>query len=494
MGMDENMLMAQRKQKRDAMMNAGLNPYPYSYNPTHTAAGLKKDNEALQSGQQTDGRACLAGRIRAIRSFGKMVFLDVQDMTGRIQVLFEKGSLGDEQFGMVKMMDIGDLVGISGTMMRTKAGELTVKAGTHSLLCKAVRGIPSEFYGLKDPEERYRNRSLDLIVNPEVRQTFLKKTAAVKAMREYLDGMGFTEVETPLLQSVYGGASARPFVTHLNALGIPLYLSISPELFLKRLIVGGIDRVYTVCKNFRNEGIDQTHNPEFTMMECYQAYADYNDMMRLTENMYAFICKKVNNSTTVRYQDADLDFTPPWRRVSMYEMVKECTGIDCEKATKADIADAVKAKQFDKLTVSDDDTKGSLVAELFDLYCTSTLVQPTFVIDHPRETTPLCKAHRENPELIERFEPFCYRMEIGNAYSELNDPVVQRRLLEEQDRLRVAGDEEANPVDEPFLQAIEQGMPPTGGLGLGIDRMVMLMTNSKSIRDVIFFPFMRPEQ
>jgi lysyl-tRNA synthetase, class II len=368
---------------------------------------------------------------------------------------------------------------LSGNVFRTRSGELTVNTHDYDVLCKSLRPLPDKHSGLKDSEMRYRHRSLDLIMNPEVKRNFIIRTKAIDAMRNFLNSEGYHEFETPLLQPIYGGANARPFVTRINALDVPAYLNISPELYLKRLIVGGLDKVYTICKNFRNEGVDRTHNPEFTMMECYAAYRDYNDMMKLTEEMYADIFNKVLGTIKVNYQGTEIDFSPPWERISMYDAVGRYAGIDA-----ADIS-----------TDNDEDMdKGTLVQKLFEEHCEKHLIQPTFVIDHPKESTPLCKEHRDDPDLIERFEPFVYGVEIGNAYSELNDPLLQRYLLLDQEESRMLGDEEAHPLDEDFLTALEYGMPPTGGLGLGIDRMVMFMTDSRSIRDVILFPFMKPNQ
>jgi len=491
---DENEQIGVRKQKLEKIRSQGKNPYPYKFEVSHHTSEIKDKYGFIGQDSSSEEQVSLAGRVRAIRKMGKIHFIDIEDIEGRIQFYIAKNNLGEEKYEELSNLDLGDFIGVKGNVFRTKSGELTVLAKEYDMLCKATRSLPSEHYGLKDPELRYRHRSIDLIMNPDVKDVFIKRTKAITAMREFLDSNKFFEVETPLLQSVYGGASARPFITKINTLNIPLYLSISPELYLKRLIVGGMERVYTICKNFRNEGIDTTHNPEFTMMECYQSYADYNDMMELTENMYAHIFNKVNGKTKVKYLDTELDFTPPWKRITMYDMVKQYTGIDVERLNKDQIGEQIREKGYEGIHIAPEDTKGSLVQELFEIYCEDKLVQPTFVIDHPKESTPLCKLHRNNPDLIERFEPFVYSMEIGNAYSELNDPILQRKLLEEQDRIRLAGDDTANPVDEEFLKAIEWGMPPTGGLGLGIDRMVMLLTNSRSIRDVIYFPFMKPTE
>ncbi|PIN86387.1 lysine--tRNA ligase [Candidatus Woesearchaeota archaeon CG10_big_fil_rev_8_21_14_0_10_44_13] len=491
-GNDENALMQERKKKLEEMIARGINPYPYSYDVTHKAAELKDKYIGLAQGAMTNDSTSIAGRIMAMRRMGKVTFLDIEDQTGRMQAYLQRSDLGDENYSILKLLNIGDIIGVKGKVFRTDRGELSVKAEQYASLCKSIRPLPDQYYGLKDPEFRYRNRSIDMIMNPGVSEVFKKRSQAIQSMRSFLDRRGFIEIETPVLQPIYGGASARPFTTKLNAFNMEVYLGISPELYLKRLVVGGIERVFTICKNFRNEGVDKTHNPEFTMMECYAAYMDYNDMMELTEQMYARIFNDVLGKTKVNYQGTELDFTPPWKRVTMYDSVSEHTGIDVANMTKEQIKAETERMDYNKqMTVAEEDTKGSLVEELFKIYCEKQIIQPTFITDHPKESTPLCKIHRDNPDLIERFEPFVFGMEIGNAYSELNNPIVQRRLLEEQDRARIAGNEEAHPIDEAFLMAIEYGMPPTGGLGLGIDRMAMLLTDSRSIRDVIAFPFMK---
>jgi len=485
------MLIKDRKQNLENLRKAGVNPYPYKFSPTARCNDIKEKYAHLNPGDKTEDTYSVAGRITSIRHMGKVMFFDVEDLSGKVQLFFRENDLGADKYKVLSYIDLGDILGASGHAFKTKTGEVSIFVEAYDLLCKAIRPLPDQYYGLKDPELRYRQRSIDLIMNSDVREVFIKRTKAIKAMREFLDSKGYIEVETPLLQPIYGGANARPFVTKINALNMPLYLSISPELYLKRLIVGGLEKVYTISKNFRNEGIDKSHNPEFTMMESYEAYADYNDMMKLTEDMYEYIFTKVLGTTKVKYLDVELDFKAPWRRVKMYDAVKKYTGIDVEHMNREDIATAIEEKGFDGQIELKKKSKGELVLELFEAFCEEHMIQPTFVIDHPFESTPLCKVHRENPELIERFEPFVYGMEIGNAYSELNDPHVQRKLLEGQERCRVEGDEEAHPFDEDFLQAIEYGMPVTGGLGLGVDRLIMLLTNSKSIRDVIFFPFMK---
>lgn len=491
----ETVLIKERKRKLEEIRKLGIESYPYRYDVTHHSKDIKNQHYKLVNEPE---KISMAGRLMTLRLMGKIMFADLMDGDGKIQIYFSKKTLGDG-YGLINKLDIGDFIGASGTVFKTKTGEITLNVENYQLLCKSLRPLPEKYHGLKDPNLRYRQRSLDLIANPEVKEIFKKRSQAITAMRQFLDSKGFLEVETPTLQPVYGGASARPFVTHINALDQDFYLSVSPELYLKRLIVGGFEKAYTICKNFRNEGIDKIHNPEFTMMECYQAYVDYNDMMDLTENMYEHIFNKVNGSTKINYQGTELDFKSPWQRIKMLDAVRQHTNIDPENMTEEQLRARLKkgdlALEFYRNKVPLDDINrwswGELVAALFEFYAESKIIQPTFVIDHPKETTPLCKLHRTDCRLIERFEPFVYGYEIGNAYSELNDPVLQRTLLEKQASKGRGGDETAHQMDEDFCQAIEYGMPPTGGLGLGIDRLVMFLTNQSQMKDVILFPLMK---
>jgi len=485
---DENTLIKERLQKLSLLKEEGVNPFPYSFDKKDSAIELhKKFDEKLKAEEHSKATASIAGRIKTLRIMGKASFIDIEDESGKMQLYLQIDNISN--YKDIKKFDIGDWIGVKGIIFKTKTGELTIEVRELEILCKAIRPLPSNWYGLKDPEIRYRRRELDLIMNKDVLQTFKMRSKAASLMREFLESKGFLEVETPLLQPVYGGANAKPFMTKLNALDMNLYLSISPELYLKRLIIGGYEKVYTICKNFRNEGIDKSHNPEFTMMECYAAYWDYTDMMKLTEDMYAYIFKKVIGTTKVKFGDVELDFTPPWKRLTMYDALKEHSGINVEKMSKKDIEKAIKDKGL-KIEYDKDWPKGLIVMALFDEFCEHKIIQPTFIIDHPMESSPLCKVHRKNPELIERFEPVAFGMEIGNAYSELNDPFVQRKHFEEQLKLlKEAGN--PHPLDEGFLEALEQGMPPTGGLGVGFDRLVMFLTGKQSIRDVILFPFMK---
>ena len=481
----EEQIVNERFRKIKELRKEGINPYPHNFN--------KKNNlsECLKSKIGTNVKT--AGRLITKRDIGKIIFCNLRDDNEEMQIVFQKGEIKDKEFEFArKYLDIGDFVGIEGKIFKTKTKQLSILIKKIELLSKSILTLPSKWYGLQDKEERYRKRYLDLIMNPKVKEVFDKREKIVDSVREFLKKKGFSEVDTPYLQTIYGGANAKPFETHLNTLNIKLFLSISPELYLKRLIVGGYEKVFTIARNFRNEGIDRWHNPEFTMMEIYQAYADYNDMMKLFEDIYEYSIKKVNGSTKVNFRGKVIDFKTPWKRMTMSQAIKKYAGIDVEKM------DVEKLEKFAKKNniKYKEKTWGWIVQGIFEDICEEKIEQPTFILDHPLETTPLCKTHRNDKlcRLIERFEPFCMGAELGNAYSELNDPVIQRKLLEEQQKMLKKGDEEANPLDEDFINAIEIGMPPTGGIGLGIDRMIMLLTEQDSIRDVILFPFMKPEE
>jgi lysyl-tRNA synthetase, class II len=492
-----NKLVQQRAEKIEKLRELGINPYPYRYDPTHTSAQILADPDPL-----IDTVVKVAGRLMSIRGKGKAAFAHLQDVDGRIQVYVRKDFVGDEQFAAWKLMDIGDIVGIEGPIFRTRTEEITVQATDFTVLTKAIQTPPVVKERIVDGERetyddinentemRYRHRSLDLIVNPDVRGVFRDRAKIIKTVRRVLDERGFIEVETPALQQVYGGASARPFRTHHNALDIDLFLKISPELYLKRLVVGGLDRVYDMTKNFRNEGIDRTHNPEFTMLELYQAYADFNDMMEITETLYSEAALAVKGSLKVTYLGHEIDLTPPWTRLKMTDAIKEYAGIDVFEKSDEELLKLIREKDED---FDEDTPRGLLINELFEQRVEDKLIGPVFITHHPRETIPLCKDAPDMPGFIERFEPYIAGSEIGNAYSEMNDPVRQRELLEEQAANRDI-DGEIPPVDEDFLKAVETGMPPTGGLGIGIDRMVMVITNQDSIREVIAFPTLRPEK
>lgn len=485
----EEEMLKERLKKIDELRKLKINPYPYSFDKKNSAAELQKEYAEVKPEEKTKHKAIIAGRLLTMRLMGKINFASLQDGTGKIQIIVEENTAGKKLVDFFsKYVDAGDFVGVEGTILRTKRGELSINATKIEILSKAISPLPEKFHGLEDKEERYRKRYLDLISNPDVKKTFETRTAIIQAIREFLNSKGFIEVETPLLQQVYGGAEAKPFITHLNELKIDMYMSISPELYLKRLIVGGYEKVYTICKNFRNEGIDKSHNPEFTMLECYQAYASYEDMMKLFEEIYAYVLKKIGKTNEIEFKDLKLNFKSPWQRLTMVEGLKKYGKIDCKKATDKELLK--KAKEL-KLDVNAKTPRGLIIAELFKEIVEPQLIQPTHVIEHPKETTSLCKT-KCDCDVLERDEPFAANMELGNIYSELNDPILQRKLFEQQSQcLKEKG--LAHPLDEDFVNALEYGMPPTGGLGLGIDRMVMLLTNSASIRDVILFPFMRPE-
>jgi len=490
----EDLIISERKKKIEELERAGINPYPHKYSPQNYSFDIKEKYSKLKENEKTSDVVKIAGRVMTIRDLGKLIFTTLQDSFGKIQIILQKEETPERDFEIFKkFIDIGDFIGVEGKVMKTKTGEVSILVSKMQILAKSVLPLPEKWHGIQDKEERYRKRYLDLIMNPAVKEVFEKRTIIFESIRELLKKKGFFEVETPYLQTIYGGAKAKPFKTHLNALDIDLYLAISPELYLKRLIVGGYDKVFTMSRCFRNEGIDRWHNSEFTNMEIYQAYADYNDMMDLFEEIYEHCCKKINGTTKIQFKGKTIDFKRPWKRMTMAEAIKKFGDIDVKKMSEKQICDYIKKNNIDCIG----ETWGWKIQSIFEHFCQDKIEQPTFIIDHPADTTPLCKIHRDGSTfcaLIERFEPFCMGAELGNAYSELNDPIMQRKLLEAQQELLKSGDEEANPFDEDFVNAIEIGMPPTGGLGLGIDRMVMLLTGQDSIRDVLFFPFMKPEK
>ena len=479
-----------RLQRLHTLRERGVNPYPNRVARSHTIA------EALQHFEEWQGEEhilTLVGRIRLMRDMGKAAFAHIEDGTGRIQLYFRINDLGEEAFQSLKLLDIGDFIQVSGFLFRTRTQERTLHVRELRLLSKSLRPLPEKFHGLEDVEIRQRKRYLDLLANGEAaRGIFLTRSRVITAMRRYLDEHAFIEVETPILQPLYGGATARPFVTHHNTLDRDLYLRIAVELYLKRLIVGGFERVYEIGRDFRNEGIDRNHNPEFTMMECYQAYADYNDMMRLVEEMVYFVAQEVKGTTRISYQGTEIDLTPPWRRLSLLKAIQTYTGIEVERfPDKESLAAEMRANGYEadpKLGRGRliDDLKGAMFRKGHP-----DLKQALFLTDYPLDVSPLAKQHSEVAGLTDRFQPFVGGLELGNAFTELNDPLDQRARFEDQARQRAQGDEEAQVLDEDFLEALEIGMPPTGGLGIGIDRLTMLMTDQESIRDVILFPTMR---
>ena len=486
---DDNRLIQERKNKRSALLEAGLNPYPYSYRKTHDAAAIKEQHKGLKAEEQTQDEVTVAGRIIAMRVMGKASFCSVQDQTGRVQLYVRRDDIGEEHYKRFKKYDLGDIIGCKGTVFTTKTGEITIHAQEVELLTKSLRPLPEKYHGLQDTEIRYRQRYVDLIANPEVRDTFIKRSKIIKSIKGTLDKHGFLEVETPTLQPIYGGANARPFITHHNTLDMTLYLRISNELYLKRLLVGGFERVYEFVKDFRNEGIDRTHNPEFTQVEWYQAYGDYEDGMRLVEEAISTAAKDVLGSTKITFQGQEIDLAPPWKRQTMAEAIKEHAGIDVLSMSREDLLDYCNEHDVEY----DASGWGMLVVAIFEHACEEKLIKPTFIKDYPKESTPLAKPHRSGDErLVEQFEIYINGWELGNAYSELNDPVIQKEFLEAQVERGRGGEEETHPMDEDFVTALEYGMPPTSGVGIGIDRLVMLLTDNPSIRDVIFFPTMKP--
>lgn len=485
----------QRLRNLESLRERGFEAYPYATRPTHTAAALHAAHpkETLSPGDHFEGELTVAGRVMLLRGMGKATFATLQDASGQLQAYFQKDAL--EHYNALKKLDLGDWLEVSGSLFVTRTGELTVQATDFRPLVKSLRPLPDKYHGLSDKEARYRQRYLDLMVSPEVKRAFVLRSRAVSFIRRYLDDLGFLEVETPVLQSVPGGAEARPFVTHHNTLDHDFHLRISLELYLKRLIVGGFDAVYEIGRNFRNEGVSHKHNPEYTMLELYWVGRDYLDILSLVEEMYSRLVRELTGSTKLSYQGVTLDFTPPWPRLDYTTALAERAGLDF------DILDEAKLRAWvgehyapkDGGEALGDRPIGEIYNKLYDIYIEPHLRQPTFVMDHPLAISPLAKVHRSRRGVVERFEPVCMGMELGNAFSELNDPLDQRARFEAQQALRDAGDDEAHLLDEDFLTALEYGMPPTGGLGLGIDRLAMLLADAPSIRDVILFPLLKPE-
>jgi lysyl-tRNA synthetase class 2 len=484
-----NELIQVRLEKLNELKEKGINPFGQKFEPTYHAREILEQAEKLiETGQEV----VVAGRLMSKRGHGKAGFANLQDVSGQVQIYSRLNDVGEEAHDLFKKADIGDILGVKGTVFVTQKGETTIAVKELTLLTKSLRPLPEKFHGLKDVELRYRQRYVDLIMNPDVKNTFILRSKIIKAMREYLDKKGFLEVETPTLHAIAGGAAARPFITHHNALDIDLYMRIALELHLKRLIVGGLERVYEIGRVFRNEGISTKHNPEFTMMELYQAYADYHDMMSLTEEMIAYIAEKCLGTTKITYEDTEIDLTPPWTRITMVDAVKKYAGVDFKEIKTDEEAREVARKL--NISVSNDATKGSILNEIFEETVEPHLVQPTFILDYPIEVSPLAKRKEEDPNFTYRFEAFIVCRETANAFSELNDPIDQKERFLKQVEQREKGDDEAHMMDEDFVRALEYGMPPTGGLGIGIDRLIMLLTNSPSIRDVILFPTLRPRE
>ncbi len=490
----ENDLIAQRRKKLAELRALGVDPYPHRYAPADTAAGLHAEGAALDHAalETLARRARIAGRVVALRSFGKAVFAHLQDPSGKIQAYFRKDALPAAAFEVVKRLDVGDIVGLEGVLFRTKTGELTVQAAEVTLLAKSLRPLPEKWHGLTDVEARYRQRYLDLIANPEVREVFRVRAAIVAGIRAFFAARGFLEVETPMMQAIPGGAAARPFRTFYNALDCEMFLRVAPELYLKRLVVGGFERVFEINRNFRNEGLSRSHNPEFTMLEFYAAYLDYRSLMELTEELFVGLAREVRGATVLSYQGQQVDLTPPWPRLRLVDSLWEAGGLTREQARDFDFLKAECQRRG--VPVQPHYGIGRLQLELFERLVEPGLVRPTFVTDFPKEVSPLAKSLPGEPDLVERFELFVAGRELANAFTELNDPDDQRERLAAQALERSGGDEEAMRMDEDFLVAIEHGLPPTGGEGIGVDRLVMLFADVPNIRDVILFPQLRPER
>jgi lysyl-tRNA synthetase, class II len=485
----EDPLRAVRISKLESLKAQGIDPYPYGYDRTHEAAELERLYSGLAAGAETGERVCVAGRIRAVRNNG--MFIDLHDATGKVQIFCHRNNLSPEALAVVRLLDIGDLIGVEGLVRRTSRGELTVNATAIAILAKTLRPLPEKYHGLADVELRYRQRYLDLIMNQESRETLRGRSKVVAAMRSYLVERGYLEVETPMLHTIPGGASAKPFITHHNTLDIDLYLRIAPELHLKRLLVGGLaDKLFEINRCFRNEGISPRHNPEFTTLELYEAYVDYTAMMRLTEELIKSVAEAVLGSLRINYGGTVIDLSPPWPRRTMSELVQAATGVDFLAFEDAETAGHAAAALG--ASVTGGESWGQALEAAFAARVEDTLIQPMHVTGFPRDISPLAKADRADPRLAERFETYIYGWEIANAFSELTDPQDQRARFEAQMQARAAGDEEAQPLDEDYVTALEYGLPPCGGLGIGIDRLVMLLTDSPSIRDVITFPTLRP--
>ena len=480
-----------RLDKAAQLREMGRNPYPYKFEKSIHAGDLQSKYVDLESGVETEDRYQVAGRIMAIRNSG--MFIDLEDETGKVQVFCHKDSLAETDLPLLKLLDIGDIVGATGTIRRTPRGELSLRTKNLEILCKSLLPLPEKYHGLTDVEARYRQRYLDLIMNEESRQTLRQRSQIISGVRRFFEARGFLEVETPILQVQAGGAAAKPFSTHHNALDLELYLRIAPELFLKRLVVGGLaERVFELNRNFRNEGISVKHNPEFTMMEAYQAYADYNDMMDLLESLVEALCQQVFGTTEIEFQGQQISYKTPWKRISMPEAVKEKCGVDFMTLASGKDAHSALSKLGYADRVDENESWGKQLLFLFEELVEPTLIQPTHIIDFPKEVSPLAKTHRNDERLVERFEAFVNGWEIANAFSELSDPIDQRSRFEHQLSEREKGDDEAHLLDEDYITALEYGLPPTGGLGVGIDRLVMLLTDKPNIRDVIAFPTMRP--
>jgi len=483
----EDKIMQDKLEKLEALEKKGVDVYPHSFSCTHNSEVIKKEFSNIQD-QPSEKQVCIAGRIMLMRGMGKIAFLQIQDRYGKIQAMLTKDNT--KNFELLKLLDVGDIIGIHGNIVRTKTGELTIKAVGFRVLSKGLRPMPEKYHGVKNTELRYRKRYLDLLYNEESKEIFLARAKAISEIRKFLDEHGFIEVETPTLQPIYGGAAARPFTTHHNALDRTLYLRISDELYLKRLIIGGLEKVYEIAKDFRNEGVDTTHNPEFTLVEWYQAYADYNTMMMQAEELISRISMRIHGKQTFKFGNKTIEVKPPFKRLRMTDALKEYANLDVENMDDREVFAECKKRRINLASPS----WGTAVLALFEELVEDKLTQPTFIMDYPWETSPLTKIHRKDNRFVERFELFINGWEVANAYTELTDPRDQRRRFEAQVADREKGDEEAHPMDMEFVEAMEHGMPPTGGIGIGVDRLIMLLTGTESIRDVILFPTLRQDE
>ena len=484
-------IISNKWEEIEELKREGIDPFGHSFFRTHKIKDLIENNKNLQVGECCQGKVSIAGRLMALRTHGKAIFANIEDVSGRIQIYIKSNKIGENAFKLFSKIGIGDILGVSGLIFKTRTGEVTIFVEEFILLCKSVRSLPEKWHGLKDVEIRYRKRYLDLMVNPLVREIFIKRSKVVQSIRNFLDNKGFLEVETPIMQPIPGGATARPFITHHNALHRDFYLRIAPELYLKRLLVGGLEKVYELSRNFRNEGISTKHNPEFTMLELYEAYGDYHSMMQIAEELIVYILKDVLGTLEIEYRGNKIDFTPPWKRISMYKTIEDAVGIRVDKISPKDFNKVVKKYN---LNIKGNINRGEIINELFEKFVEPTLIQPTFVLDYPLELSPLSKQKKDNPELVERFELFISSMELANAFTELNDPAEQKRRFEEQVVKKEAGDMKSHFMDKDYVEALEYGMPPAGGLGIGIDRLMMLLTNSDSIKEVILFPQLKSKE
>lgn len=487
MSTETNIHRESRLAKLKTLQDLGYNPYPYRFRPNAYAADLQEKYKDLEAGAETSDEVVVAGRAMAVRNSG--MFIDLKDSTGKIQIFCHKNNLDEEKLALLKCLDVGDIIGIKGFIRRTPRGELSIAAKSFDIISKSLQPLPEKFHGLTDTEARYRQRYVDFIMNDDSRKIFETRCKITSAVRHYFEQHGFLEVETPMLHPIMGGANAKPFITHHNKLDMDLYLRIAPELYLKKLVVGGFDRVFEIGRNFRNEGIDKTHNPEFTGLEAYQAYADYNDMAELIPDLMAFVAKEVLGTTVINFRGHEIDLSKPFAKKSMIDLVKEYTGADFMQANT--LEDAQKLAKSVGVDASDCISWGKVISEVFDAKVEANLIQPILVMDMPRDISPLAKTHRSNPRLVEHFDAYVCGMEMGCAYSELSNPLEQRERFEAQCADREKGDDEAQMLDEDFINALENGFPPCGGMGMGIDRLAILLTNAETIRDVIAFPTLR---